>query len=71
MKKSIVVYDETNGDIFGGWTVFKNELGEIRATRQSPISSVCTPWINDKNKIRKSLPKKIKAIIEKNLEEKK
>ena len=61
-----VIYDETNGNVFG-WKVYKNELGEIKATMQSPISSTSTPWIIDKSKIRKSLPKKIKTIIEREL----
>ena len=28
-----VIYDETNGNVFG-WKVYKNELGEIKATMQ-------------------------------------
>jgi hypothetical protein len=66
MKKLTLVYDENIDDVYG-WRVYKNDSGEVYAIRQSPCSSTSTPWISDKNKIRKSLPKKIKAIIEREL----
>jgi hypothetical protein len=68
MANSGIIYDERkiNGDIYG-WRVYKNDLGEVRATRQSPISSTQIPWTSDINKLRKSVPKKIKVIFEREL----
>jgi hypothetical protein len=48
----------------GNWTVWKNPEGAVQAIYQGPNSKDSTPWITEKAKIRKTLPKHIKAIME-------
>ena len=60
--KTQTIYSENKG--LYGWNVWKNELGEVKAYKQCEgFSSVSTPWYSDVNKVRKSLPNKIRKII--------
>ena len=53
--------------VVGKWNIWKNEEGAIRAEFVGPNSTDKTPWYKEVEKIRPSLPKKVKSAIVENL----